>query len=251
MLPKVSIIIPTYNEGNFLEKTLRTLKNVDYPKDRTEIIVADYNSRDDTRSIARKYADKLVIVKRHGISAGRNDGAKAAKGDILIFIDADTIAIPNTIKELVSKFSIRRIVGATPFIMPDNTKVNDLFLFIMYNSFIHASMRTKKACMTGACIACRRSYFHKIGGFNERLSTLEDFDFAERLSKLGKLAFAEKTFVVVSTRRLTKWGRFTALRNYMRLYFNHLAKRQLFKGISYYPIRKLVNFSRRSSKFKF
>ena len=90
----ISIIIPTLNEEKYIENTLKALKNQDY-NGKYEIIVADGMSKDRTVKIAQKYADKVIKVKKPGISAGRNAGAGIAKGGIFLFIDADTIVFPN------------------------------------------------------------------------------------------------------------------------------------------------------------
>ncbi len=235
-LPFVSVVIPTLNEEKFLERTLRALKNQDY-QGRMEIIVADYKSRDSTRKIARNYADKVLSVKRPGIGAGRNDGAKHARGEILLFIDADSIAMPNVVSELVKVFRRNNVVGATCFLLPESTKNEDIILLLIYNNFIRASLKTKKACMTGSCTACRKESFEEISGYDESLKTLEDFEFAERLRKLGKLVFVDKTFIVSSMRRAVRWGRLNSVRNYLTLYLNHLTGRKIFNKIKYNPVR--------------
>jgi len=234
----VSVIIPTLNEERYIESCLRSLKNQDYA-DKLEIIVADGGSKDETRKIAEKYADKVLLVKRRGISVGRNEGAKIAKGEILIFIDADTIVMPNTIRELIKAFANKAVVGATCFLMPDSMENRDLILYFIYNNFIRRSLKTKSGHMTGACTACRKYSFDIIDGYNESLKALEDFDFSERLGKLGKLVFTDKTFVVVSTRRIASWGRVKSVKKYMGLYLNRLTKGRLFNGIAYRQVRKI------------
>src|SRR5437867_2701970 len=99
MKPLVSVIIPSLNEENYIEKSLKSVKAQDYKND-IEIIVADSNSKDNTAKIARKYA-KVIVTKRKGISVGRNVGAKKARGEILLFLDADTILMPNVVSEVV------------------------------------------------------------------------------------------------------------------------------------------------------
>jgi glycosyltransferase involved in cell wall biosynthesis len=117
----VSIIIPTLNEEKYIESTLKALKNQDY-KGKYEMIVADGLSKDNTVKIAKKYVDKVVLVKEKGIAKGRNAGAKVAKGNILLFIDADTILLFNGLTELIEPFKRKNIVGVTCPIIPISQK---------------------------------------------------------------------------------------------------------------------------------
>jgi glycosyltransferase involved in cell wall biosynthesis len=91
----------TLNEEKYIETTLLSIKNQDY-KGKYEIIMVDSNSKDRTVKIARKYADKVIVTKRRGVSVGRNIGARLAKGEILLFVDAYTVLLPNVIRELLS-----------------------------------------------------------------------------------------------------------------------------------------------------
>ena len=126
--PFVSVIIPTLNEEKYIEKTLKALKNQDF-EGKFEIIVADGMSKDNTVKIAEKYADKVILVKKKGIAAGRNEGARVAKGDVLIFVDADTVLLPNTISELVKAFKDKKVVGAACPIIPLSAKIENFFFY--------------------------------------------------------------------------------------------------------------------------
>ncbi|MDI6642623.1 MAG: glycosyltransferase, partial [Candidatus Hodarchaeaceae archaeon] len=90
----ISVIIPTLNEGKYLDRTLLAIKGQRYGGE-VEIIVSDSSSEDDTQEIARRYGAKVIASERRGPAAGRNRGAQAAKGDILVFIDADTTPSEN------------------------------------------------------------------------------------------------------------------------------------------------------------
>ena len=81
----LSVIIPTYNEENYLGVLLECLKNQTFRD--FEVIVADADSKDKTREIAKKTDTKIVKGGRQAF--GRNNGAKSARGDILVFMDAD------------------------------------------------------------------------------------------------------------------------------------------------------------------
>ena len=83
----LSIVIPAFNEEKYLTRLLDSIKKQTYKN--YEIIIADADSKDNTRKMAKKYGCKVI---KGGIPAvGRNNGAKVAKGDILLFMDADAI----------------------------------------------------------------------------------------------------------------------------------------------------------------
>lgn len=83
----LSIIIPTLNEEKHLEKLLKSIKKQDF--NHYEIIVADAGSKDKTLEIAKRY--KCRIAKGGSPAQGRNQGAEEARGDLLLFLDADVI----------------------------------------------------------------------------------------------------------------------------------------------------------------
>ena len=103
MSPLVSVVITTKNEEKNIENCLKSILKQTYPRDKIEIIVVDNNSTDRTKEIARRYTDK-VYNKGPERSAQRNFGAKQAKGEYYLYLDADMILSPNVISECVEKF---------------------------------------------------------------------------------------------------------------------------------------------------
>ena len=90
----ISLIIPVYHEEKILDSTLRIYTKELREKFRIELIVSDGGSSDATQQIAEKYADTLVVHKenrKQTIAEGRNKGAEVANGDILVFLNGDTI----------------------------------------------------------------------------------------------------------------------------------------------------------------
>lgn len=232
----VSIIIPTLNEEKYIEATLRALKNQDY-KGKYEIIVADGMSKDKTVKIAKEYADKIIHIKKKGIARGRNAGAAVAQGDILVFIDADTIVLPNMLSEFIKVFKNKKVVGACCPIMPLSCKLRDIALFCAMNEFFKTSIRTEKAQIPGICSVYRQSVFKAAGGFDENMDTLEDYDLSERIDKLGKFVFVESTFVLTSVRRIEAWGRTKAAKKYIKMYLKYLLTGNSLSSKDYKPVR--------------
>jgi glycosyltransferase involved in cell wall biosynthesis len=219
-LPFVSVIIPTLNEEAYVENCLKALKAQDY-KGKFEIIVADGKSKDKTVKIAKKYADKVIVVNKKGIGVGRNAGAKEANGEIFLFIDADTVAAFNLITEIVRGFE-RGVVGVTCLVVPLSANMSEFLLYWFYNQFMKATLHTKKPQVAGICCAYSRKAFEKIGGFDESLRTLEDFELSKRISRLGKINCVNATFVMTSPRRIRKWGKTKAAIKYVKLYITYL-----------------------------
>jgi len=119
--PNVSIIIPAHNEDKVIEKKLRNLITLNYPMEKVEIIIASDNSTDQTNEIVEKfikenkeYNIKLYKVnKRLGKTNAQNEAVKIAKGEILVFSDANAILDKDSIIHLVSSFTSKDIIYVT------------------------------------------------------------------------------------------------------------------------------------------
>lgn len=231
----ISIIIPSYNEEKYLENTIRSIKNQDY-EGKYEIIVSDGGSKDRTLKIARKYKVRLIRNKQRGISVGRNAGAKAAKGDILLFLDADTIIIPNLLTEFEKNFRDPNVVGVTCSIMPSKMDARFLAHYLSYNSVTKLGVKTSQPLIAGVCVAYKASSFFEIGGFDEQIQALEDLDFSKRIKKMGDIIFNVNTLAITSARRIEKHGNLNYWARLGRLYLKLLAKRKI-KLKEYLPVR--------------
>ncbi len=207
----ISFIIPCLDEEKRIASVIKqfgVLKGkYDY-----EVIIGDGGSTDKTVKIAKKHGANVFQNKRENqnIAKNRNLGAKYAKGDILVFCDADT-KLSNPLfftKTIISKFEDTNIVGGVPKIrvLPKEEKNEDkLYLFIL-NLYCKESFKTKKPIASGQCQIIRRSTFEKIKGYNEKLAHGEDGDLIMRLGKIGKLYFFSNLTIYESARRYRKWG---------------------------------------------
>jgi len=198
----LSIIIPTYNEERFLPLLLESIKKQDYHE--YEIIVADANSKDNTRKIARNYGCQVV---KGGLPAkGRNNGARYARGDILLFLDADIILPQGFIRKNLDVFKKKNLVAAAVWAKPLSISVFDKALFFIANSCQNIIILFRPVA-SGWCILVKKSVFKKVGGFDEKLLVGEDYDLVNRTRKYGKFAMIKKKHVYVSVRRFEKEGR--------------------------------------------
>jgi len=102
--PKVSVIVPVKNGAAHVGELLASLVQVDYDRDKLEIIVVDGNSTDNTREIISQYPVKLLTEERPGLNAARNTGIKHSSGEFIIFTDFDCVVPKNWIKKIVENF---------------------------------------------------------------------------------------------------------------------------------------------------
>jgi len=201
----LSIIIPTFNEEKYLPKLLQSIKKQGF-KD-YEVIVADYNSKDKTRQIAKKFGCKVSKGGNHpGIS--RNMGAKIAKGDFLLFMDADCIMQKEFLKNAMSEIKNKNLKIAGCKVMPLSKRIVDNLAFSIYNLWILAT-QFFYANASGHGIFCEKKLHIKTKGFNEKIKLSEDMDYCKRAKKLGKFRILSSVTVYTSTRRFDHYGRFS------------------------------------------
>ena len=111
-LPKVSILISAYNEESVIERKIQNLLELDYPKEKLEILIGDDGSQDRTAEIVERYSDQGITLVKAPQNAGKaamlNRLHKHATGDILLFCDANTILFPNVIRKLIDPFKDKK-----------------------------------------------------------------------------------------------------------------------------------------------
>ena len=198
----ISIIIPAYNEEDFLPRLLKSIKNQEF-KD-YEVIVADNNSKDRTTDIAREYGARLV---KGGLPAvARNRGAEVSKGEYLLFLDADTVLPEGFLEKLYNKFEEDYIDICIPSSQPiDSGKLIYKTLYDFANAYLKL-MEYIKPQGGGACIFVTKRMHRRIGGFKETLITAEDHDYINRASEIGRFKTYSGLYLFVSVRRLEVEG---------------------------------------------
>ena len=132
MKPELSCIIITKNEEKYLPKLLKSLKNQSYKN--FEVIVADFNSKDNTRKIAKKYGCKIVLGGR--ASKARNNGTKVARGKYFLFLDADS-RLPKEFIEINLREFIKSGKGVgTVKVKPDSNKLIYTVFYKIYDIWV-------------------------------------------------------------------------------------------------------------------
>ena len=208
----ISFIIPTLNEEKTIEKTLKNLSEYFGEK---EIIVSDGRSSDKTIEIAKKYTDKVIIhdgKTRQTIAGGRNVAAKTAKGDYILFLDADVYIpdINNFMKKALEIFDKDQdVVALIPSIrvFPEMETFGDKIVFTSID-YVHILINNmmKIGGAGGEFQMVRTEIFNRVGGYDEKLVVAEDHEFLRRIAKIGRVFFSKKLRVYHTGRRAHKIG---------------------------------------------
>lgn len=194
MMPFVSIIIPVKNEEKYIGWCLSSIKKIQYPKERYEVIVIDNGSVDNTVSIVNDHGYSVCIKPKLTIAGLRNYGVGAAKGDIVAFLDADVVVTPEWLKQGVETLMEEGVgcVGCSPEI-PDSAG----WVEKLWHAQVDARpARYEKDWIESMNMLVRKQAFKEIGGFNEMLHTCEDVDFCYRLNKRWKIVYAKNIAAV-------------------------------------------------------
>jgi glycosyltransferase involved in cell wall biosynthesis len=199
-----SVIVPTYMEEGCIEKCLRSIGTQRYKRTEFEIIVSDARSKDHTADIARQYADSVIVEDRKGIAYGRNVGAKKARGDILIFVDADATLDQDFLSQCHQEFSNPEIIGMTGVAKPSDGGILQRFVYRSTYGMVRLFDFFGLSLFPGICVAYRRAGFTEAGGFREDFGIVEDLDLSRRMSRRGFCTVNKKAYALVSTRRLEK-----------------------------------------------
>lgn len=233
----ISIIIPTYNEEKYIRKTLESIKDQKYKN--IEVILADSNSSDTTKELARKIYPQIKIVnkKERGVGIACNAAAKVAKGKLILFIDADTSITKELLGAYEKAFEDEEVVAATGPIVPlEETTGSIKFGYKMVSvHLVKLFMGLGKPSTISSNLMVRRSTYLKLGGFSTTMNTYYDWDLSHRLGAVGKIVFVDDAVARTSVRRIKKWG----MAKYFAFHAANVVRYNLFHSPSqdYEPIR--------------
>ena len=186
--PLVSIIIPTKNSSRTLEACLESINNQSYKNNET--IIVDQESADTTRQIAAKYNATIISVPESKFysppTKSRNTGAKMAKGGILYHLDSDMSLSPDLLKDAVGILNSHPEIGALIVHEED-----------VIDGFWSKAKALERRCYWGnddleSARIVRRSLFEQVGGYDEGISSGEDFDIHRRYRKSAHIGFCKE-----------------------------------------------------------
>ena len=205
---KISVIIPAYNEEARLPATLKQVREALAIAGRpAEVIVVNNDSTDGTKRIAEDFGAKILSYHDHNISQVRNAGAEQATGDVLIFIDADTLVPETLFKQIARVMEDEKCFGGAVAVIYEVAKRKWVKYYLWAWQFWGNVLNMRQ----GAAQFCRRRAFEDIGGYDGTIFVGEDIEFHWRLSKFarrhqGYLHFVDDPQVTTSARRFEKMG---------------------------------------------
>lgn len=199
----LSIIIPTLNEEKYLPLLLAAIKRQSFSD--YEIVVSDGKSEDSTISIARDAGCRVVEDEGRSPARQRNMGARVAKGDTILFLDADSLLPDNFLPAAYEEFRNKNLSAAGFYLHFNSPKrvyrcIEPAFRVMSYlgQYFYPASV--------GVGIMAAKNAHDTIKGFDESIYIGEDYDYINRLAGVGRYRMITSTFLFFSVRRLEKEG---------------------------------------------
>jgi glycosyltransferase involved in cell wall biosynthesis len=204
---KFSVVIPAHNEERFIKDCLVSVRtseaNLSSP---VEIVVCLNRCTDGTETIAKQFGAVLVKEDARNLAKIRNSGVRAATGDVIVTIDADSRMSTNMLCEIQRLLSTQKFIGGGTRIKPER-----LSLGIIASSLVILYYALRFGLRSAGLFWCLKKDFDSIGGFNESLVTLEDLDFANRLAAFGKTKRLKhgttwNAFITTSCRKFDKYG---------------------------------------------
>ncbi len=205
---RISIIIPTYNEARYIGRTLTSIKAQGYRD--IEVMLADSMSTDGTAEVARSVYPGITVCEcaGRGVPLACNSAARAAKGELLLFIDADTAISKTTLRAYDRAFRENEIVAATGPIRPlERSTWATAFGFKLVSVYlVRLLMLFGRPSIIGSNFIVTRKAYAKVKGLDEHLATYFDWDLAHRLGRIGKTMYVSGGVAYTSTRRVKKWG---------------------------------------------
>ena len=210
--PKVSVIIPVRNRPIDIHRCLTSLNNVEYPKEKLEIIVVDDASEDDTAEVAEQFNVTLLRNPyRQGASYCRNLGARSATGEILCFIDSDCVATSLWLRHLVMGFTDEQ-VSVVGGLVDSYSNKSSLDRYEQVNSSLHMGNYAQDSrgddrffYLPSCNLAIRRRELQKAGGFAEGMNVGEDVDLCWRIIDAGGVIEYNPASVICHRHRNQIW----------------------------------------------
>jgi glycosyltransferase involved in cell wall biosynthesis len=211
-LTPISVIIPAHNEEDYLGETLDALNRQDYPD--YEIVVVANGCTDRTGDAAHGKCHRLMTLPHKNLGVARNLGARMAKGELLVFLDADTILEPGALRIIAEQFN-ERDAGGTLKGRPDIDRFGYRLIYWLKN-FIHRFVVHNGS---SGVILCWKKQFTHAGGFDERLELRENSELIRRLKRFGRYRFISTSTATTSMRRYERRGVKHIVWLWIRLWF--------------------------------
>ena len=202
----VSAIVPTYNRAGIVGDAIDSILGQTYPH--VEVIVVDDGSTDGTQSVLNRYGDRIRVITQEnaGAAAARNRGVEAARGDLLAFLDSDDLWLPRKLERqvtLLEKAGPSAVCCLCNIRMRWHDKDRSSFEIAQLNPpceegiWLNADeVLATRFVLFNQGVVIRREVMERLGGFDESLRFMEDFDLPLRLSLEGRWTFIREPLTV-------------------------------------------------------
>ena len=220
--PKVSVIIPNYNYGRYLRKTIDSVLAQSYPN--VEVVVVDDGSKDNSLEILREYEGKVLTIEQRngGVSSARNSGVKNSDGEFVAFLDADDLWLPEKLEKQIAKFQANPEIGmvhcAMTYIDAEDRVKNEIETGL--DGWISEEfLRFERSCVVGAgsTALVPRAVFDEVGGFDSRQTTAADWDFSYRIASKYEIGYVRESLVLYRLHGTNMHGNIAAMEHDMLL----------------------------------
>jgi glycosyltransferase involved in cell wall biosynthesis len=202
----LSVVIPAFNEEAILDRTLEAVHATTAGAS-CEVIVVDNESTDRTAEIAARSGARVITEPVHNIARVRNTGAAAAGGDVLVFLDADTLVSRDLLAAIANVLRDENTIGGA--VAVEYTEFRRWWMkgYVAGWRFWSRYFDMKQ----GAAQFCRTDVFQRLGGYDESIYMGEDIEFYWRMARHAKrtgarVHFLEKPRVLTSSRRFDRMG---------------------------------------------
>ena len=219
-MAKISIVIPALNEEKYLPQLLTSLTQ--QTRKDFSVVVVDGSSKDKTVEIAKSFSSKLpklkvIVSEKAGLPLQRNIGARATRGEWLVFLDADNTVHPYFIERIECFIKEHQPQLFTSWFRPDSEVSGDAMFTLIINLFVEGSIVFHRPIAPGPLAVVRREVFELVGGYNEALTFGEDYDLSQRIAAKGiSVQILRETLYVISLRRVRKEGKLRFIRVYAK-----------------------------------
>ena len=220
--PQVSIIIPAYHAESTIQECLEALNQQSMTRDNYEIIVIDDGSKDRTASIAEQYADRVIKQENAGPAMARNKGVSLARGEIILFTDADCTAQYEFVEEMLKPLNNPAVVGVKGCYRTKQSQLWARFAQVEFEERYKKLARSESIDFVDShAAAFRIDVFNEVGGFDPHfpVANNEDVDLSYKIARLGyRMIFNPKAIVYhVHPDTFSKYLRTKFLRAYWRM----------------------------------
>lgn len=197
--PEFSIVIPAYNARGTIDTCLTALLNQTIARDRYEVIVVDDGSTDDTAQRVESYGVRLLRQANAGPAAARNNGARQAQGDLLLFTDSDCEPLPDWLEQMTTPFADPAVKAAKGSYLTKQRSLTARFAQLEFEERYDMLDRVASIDMIDTYSACfRTQVFRDLGGFDPSfpMANNEDTELSYRLAETGaRMLFLRKAIV--------------------------------------------------------